>query len=395
MENIFNNIKYLVGNEDILKNIAKVPPLPLFSDLVVDFFNSLSRRLMSKEIKGESDIFTLGFWLRRASLELAKKSYIDAKERIGWGMVFHIAPSNIPIQFAVSLVYALISGNASVVRVSNKKFHQVDIICREINECIKEYPEIAPYILIIRYDHNDAITKALSAWCDARLIWGGNNTINTVRLSPIPPRSIDLGFADKYSFTVIDADAYLKLNKEKVANDFYNDTYFSDQNACSSPRLIVWIGINVAEAKKTFRKSLKAQTDKRYKMSDIAASNKLLTTALAAIRFDDAKEIKEDNTAIWLEISNLEEDIVHYKENSGYFFEYTAGNLEEITVILKKECQTITYIGDLGEKLRKIVISSGARGVDRIVPVGRGMDLSLVWDGIDLPLALSRQISVV
>ena len=36
-------------------------------------------------------------------------------------------------------------------------------------------------IKIIRYSSKDNVTKDLSSICDARLIWGGDETINEIR----------------------------------------------------------------------------------------------------------------------------------------------------------------------------------------------------------------------
>ena len=59
---------------------------------------------------------------------------------------------------------------------------------------------------------------------------------------------------------------------------------------------------------------------------------------------------------------------------------------------MKKDCQTIAYIGRMESELRKVLRDSGVKGVDRIVPVGHAADISFVWDGLDLPNVLSRQI---
>ena len=47
------------------------------------------------------------------------------------------------------------------------------------------------------------------------------------------------------------ADAYLAAErKDTIIQNFYNDTYFSDQNACTAPRIIFWQGEKKEEAKK-------------------------------------------------------------------------------------------------------------------------------------------------
>lgn len=43
---------------------------------------------------------------------------------------------------------------------------------------------------------------------------------------------------------VIDAIEYNRLDEKeklKTARKFYNDTYLTDQNACTSPKIVVWL----------------------------------------------------------------------------------------------------------------------------------------------------------
>ena len=82
-----------------------------------------------------------------------------------------------------------------------------------------------------------------------------------------------------------------------------------------------------------------------------------------------------------------------FKGNCGFFFECNIDRMQEIVPIMRSDCQTITYIGALEDKIRKIIDDNGVKGVDRIVPVGHATDITFVWDGLDLPNVLSRQIS--
>ena len=52
-------------------------------------------------------------------------------------------------------------------------------------------------------------------------------------------------FPDRYSFCLINSKKFENLTEKELlsfANKFYNDTFIADQNACSSPHLIVWAG---------------------------------------------------------------------------------------------------------------------------------------------------------
>lgn len=394
MQQAFDKVRYLVGDRGILERMENTQVLPLFSDQALDFLDGLSKRLMkSSRAKKYPDVIAYAFWIRRASLEKASMGYKAEGQKLGRGIAFQIAPANIPVQFVVSMTYALIAGNVSIVRISDRRFEQVDIICEAIR-CVlyDEYPEMASYICIIRYDHNDEITQALSAICDVRMIWGGNQTIAAIRQASTNARCIDLGFADRYSIAVIDADDYLKKDPVVLANDFYNDTYFSDQNACSSPRLVIWTGKRICEAKEVFWDTLANLVSKKYLMEPICSSDKLLNTAVCAARYPGIKEIKKDNLLIRVELSELYDGIMEFKGNCGYFFECNMSELDNIVPIMKKDCQTITYIGAIEDRLRKIINDNGVKGVDRIVPVGHAGDIVFVWDGMDLPNILSRQV---
>lgn len=396
MQKEFRNVTFLVGSERILSNMENIPALPIFSTQAMEFLAELSDNLLhNREAKKYGDIIAYAFWIRRRSLEELKTEYDNEKNRIGRGISFQITPSNIPVQFAISLTYSLLAGNISLIRLSDKEFKQVDIICGSINYVINENcPGLKNYVCIMRYEHSSNITQLLSNQCDIRMIWGGDDTINHIRKFPVQPRCVDLGFADRYSIAVIDSDDYMKSDYRVIAADFYNDTFYTDQNACSSTRLIVWIGHQIDEAKNIFWSHLKDEVLNKYQLNDISGSEKLLKTAVCAMNHPEIRELRENNAIVRVEVSDLYDDIMQYKGNSGYFFEYETDDVKSILPLLKKGCQTVTFLGDTIEsRLNELVITNGVRGVDRIVPVGHSMDLSLLWDGYDMPITLSRVIS--
>lgn len=394
MQPNFEKIRYLVGNENILRNISNTVAMPIFYEEVISFLDSLSKKLLKdKEARKYPDLIAFAFWIRKESLLSMAEKYNDGKSRIGRGVVFHITPSNIPVQFAVSMVYALIAGDASVIRVSDREFEQADIICLKMKELLDStYECLKNHLCIVRYPHDDEITGFFSMLCDVRMIWGGDNTINAVRKNTVNPRCIDLGFADRYSLCVIDSDAYLDKDSRVIAEDFYNDTFFNDQNACSSPCLVVWTGKRTQEAKSRFWDTLNEIVKQKYNLDPIMSSEKLLKTAVCAAVHPEIEQIKRDNYIVRIEIPELYDDVIDYRGNCGYFFEYETSNLDDLLPLFTKKCQTVVYVGNLENELHRLVLNNGVRGVDRIVPVGHGTDISLVWDGLDLPDILSRRV---
>lgn len=396
MQPCFEKLQFIVGNQDTISRMRHIKPLAPFSDEAIAFLNDLSK-LVIRAGKTFSDVVTLGFWCRRAALVGEKQKYDDIVQRIGKGIVFHIAPSNVPVNFAFSFAAGLLAGNANIIRLPSKDFEQVQIICKAMNQLLttKEYSNMSDYLCMVRYDVSKEVNDLFSAICNTRVIWGGDSTIAEIRKSPLKPRANDITFADRYSIAVIDSDAYMNSDsKETIAQSFYNDTYFSDQNACTAPSLIIWLGHRKKEAKELFWAYEHTYANNRYELTPIQAVGKLTQLCKFAI---DRKAIfnhSNDNLIYRITIDKIDEGLMDYRYNSGFFFEYDAESLDEIIPIAGERCQTLIYYG-IGEgQFRKFFCNKITFGIDRIVPIGKSMDFSLVWDGHDLIREMSRYIVI-
>ena len=127
-------IQYLVGNANFT-NDASLP----YNDLVCEFLDYFSKELLNLKLSKEfPDLVALAFWCRKQNILNLKKKFISSEFRKGLGLVFHITPSNIPTNFAYSLLFGLLTGNTNVVKVPSKKFKQIDIVCDVINKTLKK-----------------------------------------------------------------------------------------------------------------------------------------------------------------------------------------------------------------------------------------------------------------
>ena len=398
-ENVLLQISYLVGNKETLLQMKKLSPRRPFDKYTCEFLSTLSKRIMTYgNIRKYPDLMTFAFWIRRASLNQMKSEHGQREGiyRIGRGVSFHIAPSNVPINFAYSMVAAILTGNAAIVRVPSKNHEQIMVIVDALTRLLECYQELKPYVCLIRYERNKEINDLLSSFSDVRIIWGGDETIHEIRQSPLMPRATEITFADRYSLAVIDADYYLEYNDaKKTAIDFYNDTYLNDQNACTSPILVAWTGRDREQAKEIFWGELHELVREKYTFQDIQGVNKLTSSYLAAANLSENNRItvirKKDNLLVRVILSEVDENLVKYKDNSGYFYEYDFDDILELRDLCNNQrCQTIGYIGN--ESMLLPLIMSGTKGIDRIVPVGHTMDFELMWDGYDLFERLTRII---
>ena len=393
---VLNRVTYLSGSAELTAQLPNVPAKVPFDDSIVDFLNEVSRKLMgNRAAKAYSDVVTFAFWIRKSSVMRLKERFEkrDSALHLGKGVAFHIAPSNVPVNFAYSLVAGLLNGNANVVRVPSKDFSQVSIIAEAFNDVLGQNEAICPYVQLVRYGRDKDINDLFSSIADVRVVWGGNQTIEELRKSPLPPRSGEITFADRYSLAVIDSNSYLDIeDKDRVAEDFYNDTFFSDQNACTSPRVVVWTGNRIEEAKKVFWTTEHKLAEKKYTFQSIQGVNKLTSSYLIAVAEPGVKvEEHEDNLIVRVKVPEIMENLMDYRDNSGYFYEYDCKDILEIKDLCNdKRCQTIAYIGD--SKAVLPLIEAGVKGIDRVVPMGKTMDFDLIWDGYNLPALLTRTV---
>lgn len=391
-------LQYIIGSSETVANMETIKPMKPFSDETLSFLNDLSKALL-KSGRAYSDVATFGFWCRKSALMQEKLKFDDIMSRMGKGVVFHSTPSNVPVNFAFSFAAGLLAGNANIVRIPGKPFEQVDIICDAIKKLLTtSHVHMSPYIVFVKYAPVKEITDFFSSICSTRVVWGGDGTINEMRQSQLRPRANEITFADRHSIAVIDADGYLAIeDKEKVAQDFYNDTFFSDQNACTAPRVIIWMGKEKEKAKELFWKKAHEIVKAKYTMAPVQVVSKLTAFYRAASQID-VKLVKSETTSCdqlitRIKVKNLD-DLMRFKHNSGFFFEYDANSIEEILPLCDERCQTLTYCGVDSELIRDFIMRNRPRGIDRAVPMGKSMDFALIWDGHDLIREMSRRVSI-
>ena len=390
----FNELTYVVGTAETVERMKRVPAMVPFDDRAIAFLNALSVKLL-KTGKAYSDVATFAFWCRKAAL-LQEKSKYDANElRLGRGIAFHSTPSNVPVNCAFSFAAGLLAGNSNMVRLPANRYAKVDLICAAVNEVLNEQPEMKPYVVFVKFPPVQEIADRFSSLCASRIVWGGDMTIAEMRKSPLPPRAKEITFADRHSILVLNADAVLAAeNIDRLAQDFYNDTFFSDQNACTSPRLVVWTGKQKAAAKEKFWNAVHALTIGKYTLAPVQAVGKLAALYRAAADREVRLEPCGDNFIYRVKVESLDDKLPDLKYNSGFFFEYDAENPAEIVPVCTNKCQTMTYYGLDKDDIADFIRSAAPQGVDRAVPMGKSMDFTLIWDGYDLIRELSRIVKV-
>lgn len=390
---IKQKIKIIIGNYNF-----KDGPFEIFDQNIIFFLDEISKEILkNNESKKFPDLITFGFWCRANNIKLLLKNYNFFKNRIGRGSVLHITPSNVPTNFAYSMVFGLLSGNNNIIRLPSKKFFQIEILLKILKKLSKKknLKKIFNKLLLIRYENSDSISSELSKEVEARIIWGEDKTIKKFKAFTTKPRCIDLTFADRYSISLINSNMLIKLNNSQLsilAQKFFNDTYTMDQFGCSSPNTVFWIGNNNAHKNK-FWIELRKIVNQKYNL-DLSGTNKKISN-LMNLTLNENKKIKIDiNNFNLIKLNKSKFEFDNFDNvNFGTFTEINLNNLNQLSKYVSDKLQTLTYYGIEFDFIKKFIIKNKLRGIDRIVPIGRAFDLTPEWDGVDIIATLSRTIS--
>lgn len=374
-----------------------------FDDMVIDFLDRIFLEIKKDEMLGkQEEIMAFGFWCRRQHMKKLKEQAGDTGTRLGKGLIFHIAPSNVPILFAYSFAIGLLAGNSNIIRISSKTEKEIRPVCRLIDRVWMDgkFAELKKQNSVITYEKSKELTDVYSAECDLRVIWGGDAAINDIRKSPISPAAEELVFPDRTSIALLNAGYLAKCSQEELslwAHRFYNDTYGVDQNACSSPRVIFWL-LESGDKEQLIRAKQRwwdqvRHTAETYDLTDQKAFLKYTRMCEYAMS-EEAPEMirREDNLLYVGKLNKLPGKVEDYRGSCGFFFEFELKELSQLALVLDKKVQTLTYLGVEPERLRDLVIENRVQGADRIVPVGQALDMGILWDGKDLISRMSREI---
>tara|TARA_B100000795_G_scaffold164769_1_gene123931 strand:- start:180 stop:1394 length:1215 start_codon:yes stop_codon:yes gene_type:complete len=398
-EDIKKKISFLIGKANQVSNA----PVVVFDESRTKFLSDLSIELLSNSsIRQYPDVATFAFWCRSSNLNKIIKNHRTSRLRVGLGMVYHNSPSNVPVNFAFSLVFGLLSGNTNVVRLSSKGSDSELIILNVISELLatNKYSEIRQFISIIRFDRDDEVNKFWMSVADGRVIWGGDETVSKMRSFQCKPRSREIVFPDRFSLCVINANKIVKVSEsdlKKICQNLFNDVYIMDQNACTSPQLFNWVGndSSIKKAKDRLWPEFSKYIRQIHSLEPIQYMNKYVDACRNALSNDNIKSIKHENNLLFnIELSHFNDKQQDQRGYFGTIHEISIKNLNELAAIIDDRCQTLTYFGFDNKELKNFIVSNQLHGIDRIVPIGRSLDMDVIWDGYDIINHLSRTIDI-
>ena len=365
--------------------------------------DALSRALLAHpRLRRDPAGVALGFWLRKAHLASLEQDYRARAvpgRRVAAGLVFHVAPANVDTMFLYSWALAFLAGNANVVRLTTRRSALMDDLLGCLGAVVREHPEPSRGNLFLTYGHDDALTAQLSSACDCRMVWGGDDTVNRLRASPLSPHATERSFASKRSLSVISSSAYLRATESErgqLADRMASDLAPFGQMACSSPQAVYWIGEPdlMQRGLSDFGPRLQAAMAGRLGAPDLGWAVRRLNHGFAAAADGSAGSLSHHPHTT--QVAAVDAAQAEPKEpcGVGLLRHAPVASAAAVVPLLGRSHQTLTYFGLTEAERDLLAVGAGAAGLDRIVPIGRALDFGPYWDGFDLWCDLTRIVVV-
>jgi hypothetical protein len=377
-----------------------------FDALTKDFLDQLSRKILrDTKMVSRPEMVALGFWLRKAQInrienEQSTRQSGESNTFSPLGIVFHVCPANVDTMFMYSMVISLLVGNKNILRISSRLEDPVVLRLFDLLNELMEYEEFCvfkDYINVIKYGHDDEISSFLSRSSNARLIWGGDNTIRTFQGFEKGARTKDIVFADRVSMTIFGSYALLSLDDKEwdnFANLFFNDSYTFDQKGCSSPQTIFFLGDRDSnkDAAHLLQQKMRPYLEMKYENDTASIAslklNRMVDDSIAGV-------LESQKGSNLLKIIQLEEGVDYSQLHGcggGYFYSSYISNIEELKNLSVPKVQTITHYGLNDSQFNDLLQLAYGEGIDRIVKLGNALKFDYIWDGYNLIQELSRTV---
>ncbi|KXI27911.1 acyl-CoA reductase [Paraglaciecola hydrolytica] len=368
-------------------------PFMPFSSEVLAFIDALSKQLLKQSAaKLQPELVALGFWLRSAHIKQLSSQQAEGLHK-ALGVVLHFTPANVDSMFVYSWVCSLLMGNNNIVRVASAESDAKNSLLNTLNVLFaqEKFSEIAKRNLFVSYDKGSSCSAQLSLLADARVIWGGDASVMAIRALASKPRCRDISFADRYSAALINGDALNELSQvEKLAELLWRDTKPHAQQACSSPRLIFWLG-NTDKQKEVFAQINKLAAQQNPELQKF--NNHLVVCQMIQSTGLAAQTLVQQHICA-LPVTHIKAEFLDWHLGGGLYLIKNLNQLDELAELLDVKLQTLSYWQVDKPALLKLVAQPSINGLDRLVTVGSALDFSLNWDGYDLPRLLSRVIEI-
>lgn len=378
---------------------------------LLDFFDTFSKELIrDRELaRLEGSVF-LANWMRKSNLKkLVLKNLLDEAYLEGFhgegtkrmmavprGLVCHWVAGNVPTLTFFSLIQSLLVNNLNIARVSKQSVEQTDLLLSKFAEVssakLKGSDLMRKFRIIYYPSERQDLHRKLSQLADARVIWGGRESVDHIRQLSTMSHCEDVIFGPKYSFGVIDRSGLDSPELKKYVRRFVEDAIFVEQTGCSSPHVIFVEG-ELDPLLPLFKEAFE-EMSKRFPKNGIAqaiASKIIQTRAEYAM---EGKKVLCTPELDWTLLAGDDElELIEPIQGRTLFLK-KIDDIFKLKQVITREVQTIGFLTTDVSRAESFAYEMALHGAARIVLPGQMNIYDSPWDGILLMNRLVRWITL-
>ncbi|MGA2556283.1 MAG: acyl-CoA reductase [Verrucomicrobiota bacterium] len=377
---------------------------------VMAVFDAWAASLDARDLDDIPGILFLRMWLKRGNLEpiITRELGANALDG-GWtqcghaqckacpvGLVGHWPAGNVEIQPLLSMTCALLGGNAALVRVP---LGLAGLTRRMMAKLEQSDPGqvLTSRIFMAAFEHGrQDLHEAMAQSVDGAMIWGGKESVLTVRALPFPHWARIAVFGPRMSVAAMDAGAWNNpAAQETWCGRLARDVWQFDQQACSSPQVLFLeneTGLPASPFLSVLQRAFAAENKAHPRLTIASGLTSAICQARTAWLLQDT-----DHRAVfpmppdWTLLFGAGSDLPQPTQGKTL----TVLEVKNLFEAVSKFDGVIQSLG-LGmadpEKEAKLAGLAARRGVDRIVKLGRMHAFVPPWDGVDLVRPMVRMV---
>ena len=383
---------------------------------VLSLFDAFAGKLATADFADVEGIAFLATWLKRRSLQEVLRTSLGGREgaldafvedgprrlrAAPRGVVAHWIAGNIPTLALFSFVLSALVKNVNLVRVPKESLPVVERLLQALAQA--STPELSGRDLLegasfFYFPGEDrALHAELSLRADARVVWGGRETVATVLALPRHEHTEDVVFGPKFSLGVIDAAARRRLvdGDAALARAIVRDVLLFDQAACSSPH-ILYVEGSLDEARGVAR-ALAAELGRQATRAPKRAIAEGTAAAILRLRTDyalgDDRDLVASRDVDWTVLVDADGAVLSDGVQSRTIFVRGVPALLAVAELVTPKVQTVGFCVDDAELATRLAEELARRGVSRLARFGLMNVYDQPWDGLYACDRLVRWVS--
>jgi hypothetical protein len=312
------------------------------------------------------------------------------------GIAVHWMAGNVPTLGFLSMIMGLLTKNANVIKLPKTANTLLASLIEQlalINDSGYNGETLVRHLAVVRYDHSRIdIAKALSSEADVRVIWGGDDAVESIKALPTKIESNDIIFPNRTSCIIIGSNVKTKDQLKKCARRAAMDISIFEQKACASPHTIFLITderdrlVHFAELlHKSLQDTLQTFPKSPPSQKEVSA---LLNLRAQYDMYHDAWYSSGTEFTI---LSDDKLQLGPAVGNRTIYLRMTK-DLEKLAGLITPNVQSIGIHAEASE-FDHITNLLGSRGVQRFTSIGAMTHFESPWDGFHIPQHLVRWTS--